>query len=93
MVIYEALRRKYEREQRAQQIGHSLSPTPTPLSTQNRFCSNCLRTQRFLDHGTSLDCPNCDKRLYPVTVAGPSPSSSSSPSSLRETGVLQRGVA
>jgi hypothetical protein len=34
----------------------------------NRYCSNCLRTQRFLDLGSHLVCECCSKRLESVRV-------------------------
>jgi len=33
------------------------------LRRMNRYCSNCLRTRRFLDLGTHLVCECCSKRL------------------------------
>jgi hypothetical protein len=33
------------------------------LRTRNKYCSNCLSTQRFLDLGASLVCERCSKRL------------------------------
>ena len=33
------------------------------LRTRNKYCSNCLATQRFLDLGTTLVCERCSKRL------------------------------
>ncbi len=33
------------------------------LRLLNRYCSNCLRTQRFLDLGSHLVCEHCSKRL------------------------------
>ena len=33
------------------------------LRTENKYCSNCLSTQRFLDAGTCLVCERCSKRL------------------------------
>ncbi len=33
------------------------------LRMQNKYCSNCLRTQRFLDLGVYLVCERCSKRL------------------------------
>ena len=32
----------------------------------NRYCSNCLRTRRFLDLGSHLVCECCSKRLVRV---------------------------
>ncbi len=33
------------------------------LRMTNKYCSNCLRTQRFLDLVTYLVCERCTKRL------------------------------
>lgn len=33
------------------------------LRMRNKYCSNCLRTQRFLDLGSYLVCERCSKRL------------------------------
>src|SRR6185295_7635870 len=33
------------------------------LRTRNKYCSNCLKTQRFLDLGNCLVCERCSKRL------------------------------
>ena len=33
------------------------------LRMKNKYCSNCLSTQRFLDLGTCLVCERCSKRL------------------------------
>lgn len=33
------------------------------LRMRNKYCSNCLATQRFLDLGTHLVCERCSKRL------------------------------
>ncbi len=33
------------------------------LRMRNKYCSNCLRTQRFLDLGNCLVCERCSKRL------------------------------
>ena len=46
------------------------------LRLVNRYCSNCLRTQRFLDLGAHLVCVCCTKRLdrarpEPVTIESP----------------------
>jgi len=38
------------------------------LRLLNRYCSNCLRTQRFLDLGSHLVCECCSKRLECVHV-------------------------
>ena len=37
---------------------------------RNKYCSNCLRTQRFLDLGSYLVCERCSKRLE-RTLSGP----------------------
>ena len=37
------------------------------LRTRNKYCSNCLSTQRFLDLGASLVCERCSKRLDVVS--------------------------
>jgi len=36
------------------------------LRTRNKYCSNCLSTQRFIDLGASLVCERCSKRLEVV---------------------------
>ena len=36
------------------------------LRMRNKYCSNCLRTTRFLDLGTVLVCEACSKRLERV---------------------------
>lgn len=33
------------------------------LRMRNKYCSNCLKTQRFLDLSTYLVCEKCSKRL------------------------------
>ena len=33
------------------------------LRMRNKYCSNCLRTERFLDLGGYLVCERCSKRL------------------------------
>lgn len=33
------------------------------LRMRNKYCSNCLSTQRFLDLGSCLVCERCSKRL------------------------------
>lgn len=33
------------------------------LRMRNKYCSNCLKTQRFLDLGSYLVCERCSKRL------------------------------
>ena len=33
------------------------------LRMRNKYCSNCLRTQRFLDLGSYPVCERCSKRL------------------------------
>ncbi len=37
------------------------------LRMRNKYCSNCLATQRFLDLGNCLVCERCTKRLDCVT--------------------------
>ncbi len=39
------------------------------LRLLNQYCSNCLRTQRFLDLGSHLVCECCSKRLERVRPA------------------------
>ena len=39
------------------------------LRMRNKYCSNCLRTQRFLDLGTYLVCERCSKRLERLDLA------------------------
>jgi len=39
------------------------------LRMRNKYCSNCLRTQRFLDLGNCLVCERCSKRLDRVPPA------------------------
>lgn len=39
------------------------------LRMRNKYCSNCLRTQRFLDLGNCLVCERCSKRLDRVLSA------------------------
>jgi hypothetical protein len=39
------------------------------LRMRNKYCSNCLRTQRFLDLGSHLVCERCSKRLERVLPA------------------------
>lgn len=36
------------------------------VRTQNRYCSTCLRTKRFIDLGATLQCSVCAKRLHRV---------------------------
>jgi hypothetical protein len=38
------------------------------LAMRNKYCSNCLATQRFLDLGTCLVCERCTKRLERVVA-------------------------
>ncbi|MHC4820409.1 MAG: hypothetical protein ACYTDX_01655 [Planctomycetota bacterium] len=40
---------------------------PTVNSSVNRYCTNCLRTRRFLDQPTHVVCETCRKRLEKVT--------------------------
>lgn len=39
------------------------------LTMRNKYCSNCLSTQRFLVLGTCLVCERCSKRLELVVPA------------------------
>ena len=39
------------------------------LRTRNKYCSNCLSTQRFLDLGACLVCERCSKRLERLETA------------------------
>jgi hypothetical protein len=39
------------------------------LRMRNKYCSNCLRTQRFLDLGSYLVCERCSKRLDRILAA------------------------
>ena len=39
------------------------------LRTRNKYCSNCLSTQRFLDLGACLVCERCSKRLERLDAA------------------------
>jgi len=43
------------------------------LRMRNMYCSNCLRTQRFLDLDSYLVCERCSKRLdrVPLVPARP----------------------
>ncbi len=43
------------------------------LRMRNKYCSNCLRTQRFLDLGNYLVCERCSKRLDRILPASPRP--------------------
>ena len=36
------------------------------MRTDNHYCSNCMCTRSFVDHGDHLDCPTCAKRLWRV---------------------------
>lgn len=40
------------------------------LRMRNKYCSNCLATERFLDLGTHLVCERCSKRLEVVPAGG-----------------------
>ena len=40
------------------------------LKILNHYCSNCLRTQRFLDLGYRLVCECCSKYLERVAPEG-----------------------
>jgi len=39
---------------------------PMEVLTTNAYCANCLRTQRFFDRPTHLQCETCAKRLDKV---------------------------
>lgn len=41
------------------------------LRMRNKYCSNCLSTQRFLDLGSHLVCERCSKRLYRIAPENP----------------------
>jgi DNA-directed RNA polymerase subunit RPC12/RpoP len=43
------------------------------LRMHNKYCSNCLRTQRFLDLGSYLVCERCSKRLDRVLLSAAKP--------------------
>jgi hypothetical protein len=43
------------------------------LRMRNKYCSNCLRTQRFLDLGSYLVCERCSKRLDHILPGGQRP--------------------
>jgi DNA-directed RNA polymerase subunit RPC12/RpoP len=43
------------------------------LRMRNKYCSNCLRTQRFLDLGSYLVCERCSKRLDRLVPAALKP--------------------
>lgn len=49
------------------------------LETLNRYCSNCLATERFLVLGATLVCPHCSKRLE-MSGGDPSRSGGNAPS-------------
>jgi hypothetical protein len=36
---------------------------------RNKYCSNCLRTRRFVDLGGYLVCERCSKRLERIRPA------------------------
>lgn len=40
------------------------------LKMKNKYCSNCLRTRRFVDLGGYLVCERCSKRLERVRPRG-----------------------
>ncbi len=44
------------------------------LRMRNKYCSNCLCTQRFHDLGTHLICERCMKRLERILPAPDRPS-------------------
>ena len=39
------------------------------LMMRNKYCSNCLKTQRFLDLGSYLVCERCSKRLERIATS------------------------
>jgi len=39
---------------------------PTEVLSTNAYCANCLRTRRFFDRPTHLQCETCSKRLDKV---------------------------
>lgn len=39
---------------------------PAEVLTTNAYCANCLRTRRFFDRPTHLQCETCAKRLDKV---------------------------
>ena len=39
---------------------------PAEVLTTNAYCSNCLRTRRFLERPTHIVCETCSKRLDKV---------------------------
>ncbi len=39
---------------------------PTEVLTTNAYCANCLRTRRFFDRPTHLQCETCARRLDKV---------------------------
>ena len=39
---------------------------PTEVLTTNAYCTTCLRTRRFFDRPTHLQCETCAKRLDKV---------------------------
>ena len=43
------------------------------LRMRNKYCSNCLKTQRFLDLGAYLVCERCSKQLERVLPVQPRP--------------------
>lgn len=43
------------------------------LRMMNKYCSNCLRTQRFLDLGDRLVCETCSKHLYNIGAVASAP--------------------
>jgi hypothetical protein len=44
-------------------------PESAMLMMRNKYCSNCLKTQRFLDLGSYLVCERCSKRLERIAGA------------------------
>jgi hypothetical protein len=49
------------------------------LRMRNKYCSNCLKTQRFLDLGSYLVCIVCSKRLERLSLVVKSPTLESTP--------------
>lgn len=43
------------------------SQTPAIRSgRENHYCARCQRTQPFVDHGPTLSCPKCERKLWRV---------------------------
>lgn len=43
-----------------------ITARPTEVLTTNAYCATCLRTRRFFDRPTHLQCETCAKRLDKV---------------------------